>query len=70
MEDQSFQLLMSKLESIEEGQTRMYLHFNDRLDRQDDKIDAVGKEVNFAKGVAYVVGLGTAGTAWVNSWFK
>lgn len=84
LDDHSFELLMSKLDSIEESQQRMYLQFNERMDRQDelfqshleddkklaDNITAIGKEVTFAKGIAYVIGLGAAGTAWTNSWFK
>ena len=84
MDDQSFRLLMSKLESLEQGQTRMYLQFNERMDKQDelfnthveddkrlsDRINGVEKEVTFAKGVAYVLSGGTAFAAWVSGAFK
>lgn len=84
MDDQSFRLLMSKLESLEQGQTRMYLQFNERMDQQheiisahieDDKkmaehIASVDKEITFAKGVAYVLSGGTALGAWVSGYFK
>lgn len=84
MDEQSFKLLMSKLDSLEEGQTRMYLQFNERMDRhneifathvEDDKkmadhLAAVDKEVTFAKGVAYVLSGGTAFAAWVSGLFK
>ena len=84
MDEQSFRLLMSKLEGIEDSQTRMYLQFNERMDRQDelfakhvdednklhDKINALGVEVSFAKGVAYVLSGGTAFAAWVSGYFK
>ena len=84
MEDQSFRLLMSKLESLEDGQTRMYLHFNERMDKhyelfsahvEDDKkltekLNAINNEVTFAKGVAYVLSGGTAFAAWMTGHFK
>ena len=70
MDDQSFELMMSKLNSIEEAQTRMYLQFNERMDRQDEKVNTMGKEVSFAKGVAYVLSGGTAFAAWISGHFK
>ena len=84
MDDQSFRLLMSKLEGLEDGQTRMYLQFNERMDRQDElftkhvdddravseKVDLLGKEVSFAKGVAYVLSGGTAFAAWISGHFR
>lgn len=84
MEEQSFQLLMSKLNSIEDAQQRMYLQFNERMDRhyemfqahaEEDKklgehLSAVEKEITFAKGVAYVLSGGTAFAAWVSGAFK
>lgn len=84
MEEQSFRLLMNKLESLEDGQTRMYLQFNERMDKQEEifsahvqddkelaeKLDTVRSEVTFAKGVAYVLSGGTAFAAWVTGWFK
>lgn len=84
MDDQSFRLLMSKLESLEDGQTRMYLQFNERMDRQDeifathvdddkkvaDKVTDLTREVSFAKGVAYVLSGGTAFAAWISGHFR
>lgn len=84
MDDQSFRLLMSKLESLEDGQSRMYLQFNERMDRQDElfarhveddsklseKVNVLGTEVSFAKGVAYVLSGGTAFAAWVSGYFR
>ena len=84
MDDQSFRLLMSKLEGLEEGQSRMYLQFNERMDRQDemferhveddkklsDHLAIVDKEVTFAKGVAYVLSGGSALMAWISGWVK
>lgn len=69
-EDQFFELMMSKLNSIEESQTRLYLQFNERMDRQDEKVNVLNREVSFAKGVAYVLSGGTAFAAWVNGFFK
>ena len=70
MDDHSFELMMSKLNSIESTQSRLYLQFNERMDRQDEKVNALNKEVSFAKGVAYVLSGGTAFTAWVMGFFK
>lgn len=75
---------MSKMQSLEDGQTRMYLQFNERMDRQneifinhveDDKklaeqFNEVRREVTFAKGVAYVLSGGTAFAAWMTGHFK
>lgn len=84
MDEQSFRLLMSKLESIEASQQQMYLQFNERMDKHDelfavhiaddkkmsDHIISVEKEITFAKGVAYVLSGGTAFAAWVSGAFK
>ena len=43
---------------------------NQRLDKLDEHITQVDREVMFAKGVAYVLSGGTAAVAWVSGWFK
>lgn len=84
MDEQSFDLLMSKLESLEAGQSRIESQMHSRMDKHfalfqqhadDDKklaehIMALDREVTFAKGVAYVLSGGTALGAWVTGWFK
>ena len=69
MDDQSFELLMSKLDGLEAGQTRIEESLTRRLDEhneifqrhtEEDKklaehIMAVDKEVTLAKGVTYAV---------------
>ena len=69
MDAQSFELLLSKLDSLEAGQSRIENQINGRLDKhyelfqahvEDDKkmadhLAAVDKEVTFAKGVTYAV---------------
>ena len=69
MDPQSFELLMSKLDGLEDGQTRIEESLGRRLDEhnaifqrhtEEDKklaehIAAVDKEVTFAKGVTYTI---------------
>jgi hypothetical protein len=80
MEEQSFQLLVSKLDTLEAGQSRIEDHLNARLSEQlltikqhieDDKkltdhIIALDKEITFAKGVTYTL---NGATALVAGWF-
>ena len=80
MEDQSFQLLVSKLDTLEAGQARIEDHLNARLSEQlitikqhieDDKkltdhILALDKEITFAKGVTYTL---NGATAVFAGWF-
>lgn len=84
MDDQSFELLISKLDSLEAGQSRIEEQFNARLDRQNDLFEqhvkddkalaehiiAVDKEVTFAKGVTYAVNAAGAFLVWVAGWGK
>ena len=84
MDHQSFELLVSKLDSIEQGQERIETHLNDRLIEQreiikqhieDDKklaedILNLNKEVSFAKGVTYAVNGVSAAVAWLIGWGK
>lgn len=84
MDEQSFELLMSKLDSLEAGQARIEETVGRRLDEhniifqrhtEEDKklsehITAVDREVTFAKGVAYVLSGGTALSAWFMGWGK
>jgi hypothetical protein len=84
LDDQSFELLLSKLDSLEEGQARIELSLTKRLDEhnqiflahtEEDKklaehIMAVEKEVTFAKGVTYAVNAMSAGAAWFFGWSK
>ena len=84
MDNQSFELLMGRLDSLAEGQNRIETHLNDRLIEQrelirqhieDDKkladhIIAVDKEVTFAKGVTYAVNGASAFVAWFAGWGK
>ena len=84
MDDQSFDLLMSKLDGLEAGQSRIEQQMHSRLDKhfelfrqhtEDDKklaehIATIEHEVTFAKGVAYVLSGGTALGAWLTGWFK
>lgn len=84
MDTQSFQLLMSKLESIEDSQNRMSEQVDDRLrqhfelfqqhteeDRKlSEHIQAVDKEVTFAKGVTYAVNGAAATIAGLLAWWK
>lgn len=69
MDNQSFELLMSKLEGLEAGQSRIENQIHARLDKhyalfqahtdEDRKlaehIVAVEKEITFAKGVTYTI---------------
>lgn len=69
MDDQSFELLISKLDSLEAGQSRIENQINARLDKhyaifeahtEEDKrlaehISALDKEITFAKGVTYTI---------------
>jgi len=69
MDDQSFELLMSKLSGIEDGQARIEHSLGKRLDEhyvivakhiEDDKeiakaIANLDKEITFAKGVTYTI---------------
>ena len=69
MDDQSFELLMSKLDGLEAGQSRIENEINGRLDKhyelfqahvEDDKkmadhLMVIDKEVTFAKGVTYAI---------------
>lgn len=84
MDEQSFDLLMNKLESLEAGQARIESQMHSRLDKhfalfqqhaEEDKklgeqLMSLDREVTFAKGVAYVLSGGTAMGAWVSGWFK
>ena len=84
MDSQSFELMMSKLDSLEAGQARMGEQIDDRLRQhfelfqqhtEDDKklaehILAVDKEVTFAKGVTYAVNGASAAVAWFMGNFK
>ena len=77
-------LLISKLDSIEANQRRMGEQIDDRLRQhfdlfqqhtEDDKklaehIQAVDKEVTFAKGVTYAVNGVSTIAAWVLGWSK
>ena len=69
MDDQSFELLISKLDSLEAGQSRIENQIHARLDKhyalfqahtEEDKklaehITTVEKEITFAKGVTYTI---------------
>ena len=69
MDDQSFELLISKLDSLEAGQSRIENQIHARLDKhyalfqahtEDDRklaehIVEVEKEITFAKGVTYTI---------------
>lgn len=84
MEQQSFELLMSKLDGLEAGQTRIEDSLGKRLDEhnaifkqhtEEDKklaehIIAVEREVTFAKGVTYGVNGVSAFLAWMIGWGK
>ena len=84
MDDQSFRLLMSKLDSLEESHRAMSEQVDDRLrqhfelfrqhteeDRKlADHIQAVDKEVTFAKGVTYAVNGLSALFAGFMGWTK
>lgn len=84
MDDQSFQLLMSKLNGLEDGQARIEKHLDDRLREhldtiqqhiEDDKkladhILAIDKEVTFAKGVTYAINGISVFVAWLLGWSK
>ena len=84
MDDQSFRLLISKLDSIEEGHRAMATQVDDRLRQhfelfqqhtEEDRklaehIQAVDKEVTFAKGVTYAVNGVSAAAAWFLGWSK
>ena len=84
MNEQSFELLLSKLDSLEAGQARIELSVTKRLDEhnqiflqhtEEDKklaehIMAVEKEVTFAKGVTYAVNFLSATAAWIFGWNK
>lgn len=84
MDNQSFELMMSKLDSIEASQRQMSTQIDDRLrqhfelfqahteeDRKlADHIMEVDKEVTFAKGVTYAVNGVSAAAAWFFGWSK
>lgn len=84
MDDQSFRLLMSKLDSIEDSHRAMAIQVDDRLRQHFDlfqqhteedrklaeHIQAVDKEVTFAKGVTYAVNIVSASVAWFLGWSK
>ena len=84
MDNQSFELMMSKLDSIEASQRQMSTQIDDRLrqhfelfqahteeDRKlADHIMDVDKEVTFAKGVTYAVNGVSAAFAWFIGWSK
>ena len=84
MDEQSFELLISKLDSIEANQRQMSLQIDGRLRQhfdlfqahtEEDKklaehIQAVDKEVTFAKGVTYAVNAVSATIAWMIGWSK
>ena len=69
MDNQSFELLMSKLQGLEDGQARIENSLGKRLDEhyvivakhiEDDKETAkaianLDKEITFAKGVTYTI---------------
>ena len=77
MDDQSFELLMSKLDGLEAGQARIEESLGRRLDdhnlifqqhTEEDKklaehIRSVEREVTFAKGVTYGVNAVSAAIA-------
>ena len=84
MDEQFFELLISKLDDLSQGQTRIETSLSKRLDEhneifaqhlKDDKnladhIIRVDKEVTFAKGVTYAVNTVSAGVAWFVGWGK
>ena len=84
MDNQSFELLISKLDSIEANQRQMSTQIDDRLRQhfdlfqshtEEDKkladhIMQVDKEVTFAKGVTYAVNGASAAVAWLIGWSK
>ena len=84
MDNQSFELLMSKLEGLEQGQSRIENQIHARLDKhyelfqahtEEDKkladhIVSVEKEITFAKGVTYAInGIAAAVYAFIG-WGK
>jgi len=84
VDEQSFELLMSKLDGLEAGQTRIEESLGRRLDAhnlifqqhtEEDKklaehILSVEREVTFAKGVTYGVNGVTALIAGLSGWWK
>ena len=84
MDDQSFELLMSKLEGLEAGQTRIEESMTKRLDQhydlferhtEDDKaawkkLDDVTVEVRVAKRVFYLLTSALTGVLSYIGWHK
>lgn len=84
MDDQSFELLMSKLDGLEAGQTRIEDSLGRRLDEhnilfkqhtEDDKkawekLDDVTLEVKVAKRIFYVLSSAMTGVVGFMGWSK
>lgn len=84
MDDQSFELLMSKLDGLESGQTRIEDNLSKRLDQhyelvekhiEDDKqawakLDDVTLEVKVGKRIFYAVTTAMSAVAGYVGWHK
>lgn len=84
MDDQSFELLMSKLDGLENGQTRIEDNLTKRLDQHyelvekhivDDKLawaklDDIATEVKVAKRIAYTMTTALGAAATYLGWHK
>lgn len=77
MDDQSFELLISKLSSIEQSIARIEATANKQTDElwkahmeSDKRLQDVEKEVTFAKGVTYAINAMSAAAAWLFGWSK
>ena len=70
MDDQSFELLLSKLDSLEAGQSRIETTLTKRLDGLNDQLIIVERDINFAKGVTYAINGLSVFIAWLVGWSK
>lgn len=84
MDDQSFELLMSKLDGLEAGQTRIEESLGRRLDEHNilfkqhtdddkkawEKLDDVTLEVKVAKRIFYVLSSAMTGVVGFMGWSK
>lgn len=84
MDDQSFELLMSKLDGLEHGQTRIEDNLSKRLDQhyelverhiEDDKLawaklDDIAFEVKVGKRIVYALTTGMSAVAGYIGWSK
>jgi len=77
LEDHSFELLISKLNTLESGQHRIEASFTKRFDehavalgKQDERLRELSREVTFAKGVTYAINVMTASVAALAGWNK